>query len=113
MTKNALFALAVLSSAANVAFAVDFGCTTDRRTDATECIDVKQVREDNGIRYAKLYSGGPKTVRPTNFTIHANCKTGVVHLKDRDGVSFAGGSGNETPMLRELRDMLCGASVRK
>jgi len=77
------------------------------------CLDLHQVRERDGIRYARLYTGGPNGVRGTNFSVHSNCATGVVHLKDRDGVSFAGGTGNETAAIRMLREMLCSASVRK
>ena len=93
--------------------AADLSCYADPRTAATQCLDLKQVREEDGIRFARLYVGGPKGVRLTNYYLHSNCATGVTHLKDQDGVSFAGGGGNETPAIVRLRNILCGASVRK
>lgn len=96
------------------AFAVTLDCYEDPRTNSTQCIDSNGVRvTKDGIRYSKLYSGGPKEVRDTNFTIHTNCTSGVTHLKDRQGVSFAGGRGNETNSLSSLREMLCAAKIKK
>lgn len=95
----------------SVAYASKIDCYTDPRTDAMTCIDMDSVRERDGIRVSPVYTGGPNGVRKTTFTIHSNCKTGVTHLKDKDGVSFAGGVGNETPALISLRGSLCSASV--
>ena len=77
-------------------------CYTDPRTDAMQCIDTKRVRERDGIRMTPLYTGGPNNVEATSFSVHVNCKTNVLHLKDRNGVSFAGSSGSETRATRAL-----------
>lgn len=95
------------------AVAGNLSCFRDPRTDATGCVNVEEVREAQGIRYAKFYSGGPTEVGDTGYTIATNCRTGVTHLKDRRGVSFAGGAGNETEMLTELRNIVCGATLRR
>lgn len=97
----ALCALAVESKA------VPLQCAIDQRTDAHQCIDPSQLRETDGIRWAPLYTGGPKTVRATNFTAHANCRTRVLHLKDRDGVSFGGGNFADTDMALQMGGLLC------
>lgn len=84
-------------------------CYSDPRTDATQCFDPKQVREKDGIRYTDYYAGGPKSIDKTSFTIHVNCSTNVIHMKDRKGVSFAGGSGSATEASRSLRTWICEA----
>lgn len=105
--------LTVTISGANGAQAADLRCYQDPRTDAMSCVDIKAVKESDGIRYASLYTGGPKQVDDTGFTLATNCGTGVTHLKDRKGVSFGGGNGNETPAIIDLRKIMCGAAVRK
>lgn len=87
-------------------------CYEDPTTSAQQCIDSTQVYEENGIRSTSLYSGGPKSVQKTAFTIHVNCATQVTHLKDRQGVSFAGGDGNETAAVRSLRTWVCEAKPK-
>lgn len=109
-----LLAVASLLYPFGRAIASEVVCHENKRTNAYMCINEKAVSEDkNGIRYAALFSGGPRQVRKTPYEIHTNCTTGVTHLKDRDGVSFAGGSGFETEMVRELRKMVCEAPVKK
>ena len=90
-------------------FAGSLACYEDPRTNAHQCFDEKQVREKDGIRIASLYMGGPNGVEKTSFTLNVNCKTEVVHLKDRQGVSFAGGNGSETVAVRALRKWMCDA----
>ena len=67
--------------------------------------------ERDGIRYAPLYMGGPKGVRKTPYTLAVECASGITHLKDRDGVSFAG-SDTGTRALRSLRGSMCEAKVK-
>lgn len=93
--------------------ATKVSCYQDPRTDALQCIDETAVRQTNGVRSTALYTGGPNNVRKTSYTINVNCKTEVTHLKDRDGVSFAGGYGNETEAILDLRQKVCAAKVRK
>lgn len=112
MTRSLIGAAALLCAAS--ASAVDLECYEHPRTNAMQCIDAAGVKmTKDGIRYSKLYAGGPAEVRDTRFTIHANCATGVVHLKDRQGVSFAGGYGVETKAVASLQKWICEAKVRK
>lgn len=104
------FALTLLTCAPG---AYAMACYENKATNAFTCFDDKAVREKNGVRWAPLYSGGPSGVRATGFTIHSNCSTGVTHLKDGDGVSFAAGTGHETKNVRALRTWLCEAKVKK
>lgn len=109
--KKLVIAMAALACV--TAFAAGIDCYRNPRTDAMTCVDLDNVRERDGIRISPIYQGGPNGVRRTSFTMHANCKTGVTHLKDRDGVSFAGGHGNETDVVISLRGGMCGAYLRK
>lgn len=88
-------------------------CSVDPRTDAYTCIDTAMVKESKGIRFAELYTGGPNGIRKTKFTVHTNCKTNVSHLKDRDGVSFAGGGSNSTATIAALSSWMCDAKIKK
>lgn len=99
--------------ACTLAYAGDLSCYKDQSTDAMQCFDGKNIREKDGIRSTTLYTGGPNGVRKTSFTLHTNCRTGVTHLKDRDGVSFAGGNGDETRAIRALRAGICEGKPRK
>lgn len=94
------------------AAALPLECYVDRRTDAHQCVAPSEIRESEGIRSAPLFTGGPKGVDRTGYTIHTNCSTGVTHLKDRKGVSFAGGDGTETRAVRQLRAIMCEATLR-
>jgi len=87
-------------------------CAEDARTNEHFCFQQSEMREADGIRTAPLYTGGPKEVERTNFTIAANCSTGVLHLKDRRGVSFAGAGPNEgTQVSRLLARRFCETSL--
>lgn len=90
------------------AFAVPVSCYTDPSTDAKHCYVPSKIREVNGVRTSPYVTGGPKAIRETNFTIAVNCATQVAHLKDRDGVSFAGGDvSSGTRALRSLATWMC------
>lgn len=97
----------------NEAMASSLSCYEDPRTNAHTCYNKAKLREKDGIRQSPLYSGGPNGVRDTGMSIHVNCKTGVVHLKDREGVSFAGGYGNETPAVSSLKGWICGEKITR
>jgi hypothetical protein len=89
-------------------------CYRDPTTDSMQCIDIINVRSiDPPVRWASLYTGGPAGVKQSNFFVATNCTTGVTHLKDKQGVSFAGGTGSETPALRKLREIVCSANLKK
>ncbi len=98
--------------ASTSAQAVNLGCYEDDNTNAMVCYDKASVRETAGIRSAALYKGGPKAVRATGYTLAINCATGVVHLKDRDGVSFAG-SQTGTEAMRHLKAYICEAPIAR
>lgn len=104
----------VATMATGPTWAVQVDCYENPRTNAMQCVSQAEVRATAaGIRHAPLYMGGPNQVRKTDFTIHTNCTSGVTHLKDREGVSFAGGDGTETPGLRRLREIMCNAHLKK
>ncbi len=93
--------------------AIQLTCAEDKATNAHFCFDEKEVREEKGIRTATLYIGGPKGVDKTSYHIAANCQTGVMHLKDRKGISFAGsGPGEGTSQSRQLRRYVCETVLR-
>lgn len=95
-----------------IVHAMPLECAEDRRTNAHFCFAPSELKEVDGIRTAPLYKGGPKEVVATPFTIAANCATSVLHLKDRQGVSFAGsGPGQGTEHSRQLRQIVCTAEV--
>lgn len=93
------------------AMASSLSCYEDPSTNAHQCIDLKQIKEKNGIRFTPFYTGGPNGVRKTSFTLHVNCATNVTHLKDYQGVSFAGGDGDETRAIRSLRTWICDEKI--
>jgi hypothetical protein len=91
--------------------AASVSCAVNSRTDAHQCIAPSELRETDGIRWAPLYSGGPKGVTKSAYTAHANCRTRVLHLKDKSGVSFAGGDFSETEMSQQLGALLCNTPL--
>ena len=75
-------------------------------------LNQKEVRLESGIRTASLYTGGPKGVTKSPYFVAANCDTGVMHLKNIQGLSFGGaGRGEGTTQSRQLRKYVCEASV--
>lgn len=105
--------IAIFATAGSSSAAPKLECYEDPRTNATTCIDAGAVRESSpGIRYAPLYTGGPREVDTVGHELHTNCATGVTHLKDRRGVSFGGGNGTETAAVRALRLWLCKAPLK-
>lgn len=107
--KNIIFASTALFCSLT-AIASSVSCYENPITNARQCFDPKRVYEKDGIRSTALYTGGPNGIEKTNFTLNVNCATQVVHLKDRQGVSFAGGSGSETKAIISLRNWVCEAN---
>lgn len=104
--------LTLLVLAVHEARAASVTCAEDPTTNGYFCFNEKELRFENGIRTAPLYTGGPKGVTKSPYFIAANCESGVLHLKDRQGVSFGGaGPGEGTPQSRQLRQYVCGASI--
>lgn len=97
----------------STAYASGLSCYEDPRTNAHTCYNKAKMSEKDGIRQSPLYTGGPNGVRETSMSVHVNCKTGVVHLKDRDGVTFAGGYGNETPAVSSLKRWICNENITR
>ena len=102
-------ALALCASSFAFAAKPVMECHTNQQTDELHCIDIVSVIESDLVRYAGLYQGGPGGIHKTSFIVATNCKTGVTHLKDKNLVSFAGGYGAETPLLKKLREIMCSA----
>lgn len=111
LNSHALITIASLMLFCFNATAATLSCYVDPQTDARQCIDPKEIREKDGIRFTPFYTGGPNGVRKTSYTLHVNCGTGVTHLKDYQGVSFAGGDGDETRAIRSLRTWICDAVI--
>lgn len=109
---NARLSALLFLLGASAAHAIPIECAEDKRTEGLFCFAPSEIRESGGIRTAPFYMGGPKQVDRTPYTIAANCATGVLHLKDKRGVSFGGaGPGEGTPQSRELRRLFCAASL--
>jgi hypothetical protein len=106
-TSPLLLTVLLAAAAPMAAHARSVKCAIDPITEAHQCIDPLELRETDGIRWAPLYSGGPKDIDRTTFTVHANCRTTVLHLKDRQGVSFGGGRFHDTAMSKQLGALLC------
>lgn len=89
-------------------------CYENKDTNAYTCYESTSVKEAaNHIRFAKMLQGGPLGVEPTGYLIAANCETGMVHLKDKQGVSFGGGHRSSTYVLDHLVGSLCTEPIRK
>jgi hypothetical protein len=86
-------------------------CYDNDVTASRTCYAPSEVKMRDGIRYAPMYYGGPQRVHESGVTLAINCSTGQVHLKDRDGVSFAGGQGG-TPALTALRNWICEERIK-
>lgn len=112
MIKRTLTISAVAFTFASIANA-KIDCSIDAATDSYMCVDTAKVREKDGIRFADLYTGGPNQIRKSKYSVHTNCATKITHLKDRDGVSFAGGSSNATSTIKNISEWLCEATVKK
>ncbi len=88
-------------------------CYADPRTDAYTCYDKGGVTEKTGIRYSRMWRGGPNGVELTTFQFAVNCNSGVMHLKDRQGVSFGGGRRGDTPVATQIIDWICAEPLAK
>ena len=107
---KAFLAVAFLAGTAS---AQSVTCAQNEATDALFCFPPGKLVERAGIRTAPLFMGGPNAIRATPYTIAANCSTGVMHLKDSNGVSFGGASpGEGTRHSRELRRLVCAATPK-
>jgi hypothetical protein len=94
-------------------FAAQVTCYEDPATEARQCFSPSEVREKDGIRTAPLYTGGPNAVHPTGYAFALNCQTNVMHLKDKDGVSFAGADAGATPGSQSLFKWICAVPLKK
>lgn len=108
---RASFLTATLLLAATGATAEPY-CYEDSRSNALTCYEESSVTEVNGIRYADMLTGGPKGVRRNGYQFAVNCSTGVMHLKDRQGVSFAGGHRDSTELSRKMVGWICSERMK-
>lgn len=105
-------ALATSAFFGHEAIAASLTCAEDPATNGLFCFNQKEVRLVSGIRSAPLYIGGPNGVDRSPYSVAANCDTGVLHLKDKQGVSFGGaGPGQGTTQSRQLRRLVCEAPI--
>lgn len=103
-----MFFALLLVGRSGMAQAVD--CYEAPGTMNNTCVDLKAVRANGDLRAAPIYSGGPKQVRATGFTLVTNCRSAVSTLQDRDGANFGGGGNNSTPAIQALSRALCGVA---
>lgn len=83
-------------------------CYEDKDTNAYTCYDAGAVVErDDGIRISKMFKGGPLNVTDTGYFFAVNCESGMVHLKDHQGVSFGGGHKSATKAMTAIADWIC------
>jgi hypothetical protein len=86
----------------------DFRCAETPGTRETICFMKHEVREDvDWHRHAPMYSGGPKLVSPTPYTLAVDCKNETLVMEDRRGVRFAGGLASTTKQSGELYWAMC------
>ena len=108
----AAMAFGVTAIFAHSTNAASLTCAENPATNGYFCFNEKELRIEAGIRTAPLYTGGPKGVTRSPYFIAANCDTGVMHLKDKQGVSFGGAGPSEgTTQSRQLRTFVCEASL--
>lgn len=88
-------------------------CYTEPGTNKAMCIDEADVRVNGDTRASPLWTGGPKGVEKTPYIVVTNCVKNVSTLQDKLGVNFAGGTNSQTPAIRDLSAMLCGAKPTK
>lgn len=106
-------ALLVLMLVTPAAYSAErLSCAVEKITDAYQCVRLGQIKERDGIRTTKLFAGGPNGVTDTGYTVAVNCRSQVIHLKDRQGVSFGGGSFGDTKMTRDLSRLMCLNATR-
>lgn len=105
------FAAAALLVLCREASANDLICGANPATDAYTCVRLSELREGGDVRSAPMYSGGPINVDRTGFTVHVNCRTDMVELRDRNGVKFGGGHSSSTPQLYQLGARVCTATL--
>lgn len=94
------------------AFAVKLTCAVDAVTDKRLCFPPSQLRAEGNIRRAPLYSGGPRELDPTGFTVSVNCTTKALELRDRQGVVFARNYA-ASALGMDLAEFLCSADLPK
>jgi hypothetical protein len=111
VTRLALFMLAAV--AAGSVHAAKLSCYEEPGTRKVWCIDEAAVRVNADTRAAGVFTGGPNGVRPTGHTFVVNCSKKISTLQDKDGVNFAAGVGNETPVSRALSGWICAAPKPK
>lgn len=88
-------------------------CYENPNTNAYTCYDSGNVSEADGIRYSKMFTGGPLGIQPTGFAFAVNCSNGMVHLKDKQGVSFGGGHKSATPAMEAIATWICAEKITK
>lgn len=83
-----LAAIALIAMPA-IAQAQQLSCAQDEATFKMMCFAKNGVRSNGNVRAARVYQGGPKSVRETTYTARVHCVSRALELTDRDGVAFA------------------------
>jgi hypothetical protein len=103
-------ALAVFSGSA---LAADISCAEEPGTRKYMCVNLKKVSANGDVRASTLYTGGPKGVEATPYTVVVNCSRGVMTLQDKLGVNFGGNVSGATELSRGLTGIMCAVPKPK
>ncbi len=101
------FLVAGLAFFAGHVLAADISCAEEPGTRKYMCVDLKRVSANGDIRASTLYSGGPKGVDVTPYTVVVNCARRVMTLQDRQGVNFGGNISSATELSKGLTRIMC------
>lgn len=89
-------------------------CGEEAGTRKLFCVDPKTVTANGDLRGGLLWSGGPKKIQKTTFTMIVNCKSGTTVLQDSSGVNFGGGRfGEQTAHMDDLYTQICALKPTK
>ncbi len=86
------------------------GCAEDTNTHQFFCFDRAKVRSNGDARAFSMLTGGSKTVTPSGYTAVIFCESGVMELRDRQGIVFA---RDRTEKLHtvQLREQVCSTTA--
>lgn len=74
--------------------------------------NLERLIEQFGSLRAPLYSGGPRELDHTGYTVSVNCLSKALELRDRQGVVFARNYA-ATQLGKDLAEFLCAADPPK
>lgn len=110
---NRILCLAI-ASIPTFAAAVPVTCFTDDATRKQFCIEPGGVRQNGDLRAATLFTGGPKSILKTPYTMVVDCKKDLATLQDASGVNFSGSPKADSPAYTQgLMSEMCDTKKTK